>query len=108
MIPPIAHQGKPLGLGLAQCQQARGAAMDASLRGPLLRHSDPKQRTRGRYRANGGPDEVKATPDQEVDSAIRKSSIARPAARSSFTQRGCLPRPDQVIEGSSGFQIGRA
>ena len=50
------------------------------------------------------PNELKATPDQEVDFAIRKSLIARPAARSSFTQRGCLPRPDQVIEGSSGFR----
>jgi hypothetical protein len=48
--------------------------------------------------------EVRAAPDQKVDSAIRKSSIARPAARSSFIQRGCRPRPDHVIEGSSGFR----
>ena len=34
---------------------------------------------------------------------IRKSSITLPAARSSFNQRGCLPRPDHVIEGFLGF-----
>lgn len=36
--------------------------------------------------------------------AIRKSSICLPARSSATSQRGCLPRPDQVSEGSSGFR----
>ena len=35
---------------------------------------------------------------------IRQSSNEVPAASNSLTQRGCLPRPDHVSDGNSGFR----
>ena len=90
MIPPIAHQRKSLQLAALTrgALNARGAAMDASLRGSLLRHSDPKQPTRGATAPIG---------DQTSKSYSRGGGFCYPKIIDRPTSRGKLVYPARMF-----------
>jgi hypothetical protein len=59
-----------------------------------------KPRSRLRHRRGTQPVRRRLCPDERL---INRSSSFLPARSCAFSQRGCLPRPDQVSDGFFGF-----